>query len=388
MVDTLVVVAIALSLSFILSELFFRFKYPRILGQLIAGIILGLPFIRVIFDPQALDDISFLADLGIIFLLLLIGLELNLEKFKAATKHSILLAISCAAIPFFLGWGVMRIAGYTNIIGFVVGACFSLSAEGTTLKLLMDMKVLNTRIGMIILGAGILDDVLEVIFLSVVLALANKISTSIAILPLKLFLFVIIVYITYKFFPFVLKIIQKERSRIATLSFIILFTIIIAVISKKLDLGPIIGAFIAGIILHLSEHHKYEHQENIKELEGITFALIIPFFFINIGIHLQFEHLVANIWLIVLIVILGTLGKIIGAIIITPFTNLTLKQTHIIGWGLNSRGAVELVIAEIARVNQLIPPEIYTAIVVMALVTTLALPVMLKLLIDNKKVMS
>lgn len=387
MVDTLVVVAIALSLSFILSELFYRFKYPRILGQLIAGIILGLPFIRVIFDAQVLDDISFLADLGIIFLLLLIGLELNLEKFKQSTKHSAILAISCAAIPFFFGWGLMRIAGYSNIIGFVTGACFSLSAEGTSLKLLMDMKVLNTRVGMIILGAGILDDVLEVIFLSIVLVLTNKVATSLTILPLKLALFVIIVYVTYKFFPFILNIIQKERSRIATLSFIIIFTIIIAVISKKLDLGPIVGAFIAGIILHLSEHHKYEHHENIKELEGITFALIIPFFFINIGIHLQFENLVTNIWLIILILIVGTLGKIIGAVIVTPLTNLTLKQTHIIGWGLNSRGAVELVIAEIARVNGLIPPEIYSAIVVMAIVTTLVLPVMLKFLIDNKKVM-
>ncbi|MFH1916268.1 MAG: cation:proton antiporter [Nanoarchaeota archaeon] len=387
--DTLTIVAISLSLSFILSEFFFRFKYPRVLGQLMAGLILGLPLIRVIFDPQVLDDISFLADLGIIFLLLLIGLELNLEKFKQATKNAIIIAISCTAVPFAFGFILMKMAGYTNIVALVVGACFSLSAEGTTLKLLLDMKILNTRVGMIILGAGILDDVLEVIFLSVVLVLSHKAATSIIFLPVKLIIFVVIVYITYKFFPFILRVIQKERSRIATLSFIIIFAIIVAVISKKLDLGPIVGAFIAGIILHLAEHKKYEHKENIKELEAITFAFIIPFFFINIGLHLNFSDLVSNIWLVILVLILATLGKIIGAIIVTPFTNLSLKQTHIIGWGMNSRGAVELVIADIARANNLIPIEVYSAIVIMAIVSTLILPLMIKWLVsDDRKVMS
>ena len=125
-------------------------------------------------------------------------------------------------------------------------------------------------------------------------------------------------------------------------------------LSKNFELGPIIGAFIAGIIIHLSEHRKYEHKENIKELEAMTFALIIPFFFINIGLHFDFASLTQNIWLVILVLLIATAGKLLGALIATPFTDLRLSQTHLIGWGMNSRGAVELVIAEIARIKSLI----------------------------------
>lgn len=385
MMDTLTIIAISLAVSFVLSELFFRFKYPRVLGQLMAGIILGLPIINQIFSEGARIDIAFLADLGVVFLLLLTGLELNLQKFKKAEKDAMWVAIFCAIIPFFLGFALMKAVGYNNIIALITAGCFSLTAEGTSLKLFMDMKVLNTRLGVIMIGAGILDDVLEIIFLSLTLLLAHKASISVALLPVKLLLFIIIVYVTYKTFPFMLRIIQKERSRIATLSFIIIFGIIVAVISKKLGLGAIVGAFIAGIIIHLSEHRKYEHKENIRELEGITFALIIPFFFINIGLHFDVVTFAQNIWLVLMVVVVATLGKLLGAMAAVPFANITMKQANLIGWGMNSRGAVELVIAELARANGLIPIEVYSAIVAMAVFTTLLFPIVLKKMIKNDR---
>lgn len=383
--DTLTVVAIVLAVSFVLSEIFFRFKYPRVIGQILAGIILGIPLFKVFLTPQILSDIAFLADLGIIFLLLLIGLQLNLDKFKKAKKDAIIIAFFSVLVPFVFGFILIKAIGYSTTIALVVGACFSLTAEGTKLKVLLDMKALNTKIGVIMLGAGILDDLFEVIFLSVVLILAHKTFSSLAILPLKLIAFVAIVYITYKLFPYLLRVIQKERSRIAIFSFILIFALIIAVISKKLELGPIIGAFIAGIIIHLSEHRKYEHKENIKELEVMTFAFIIPFFFVNIGLHFDFFSLTHNIWLTIMVLIVATSGKLLGALIATPFTDLSLRQTHLIGWGMNSRGAIELVIAEVARINNLIPIEIYSAIVFMAVITTMVFPIILKIIVSKDR---
>lgn len=383
--DTLTIVAITLAVSFVLSELFFRFKYPRVIGQILAGIIFGIPLLKTIFSPEVLTDISFLADLGIIFLLLLIGMQLNLEKFKKAEKDAIIIAFFCVLVPFILGFVLMKAVGYYNTVAFVVGAAFSLTAEGTKLKVLLDMKALNTKVGIIMLGAGILDDVFEVIFLSVVLILAHKSFSALTLLPLKLIAFVVIVYATYKVFPSLLKIIQKERSRVAIFSFILIFALIVAVISKKLELGPIIGAFIAGIIIHLSEHRKYEYKENIKELEAITFAFIIPFFFINIGLHFDFSILTNNIWLAVMVLIVATAGKMLGAVIATPLTDLSLRQTHLIGWGMNSRGAIELVIAEVARINNLIPIEVYSAIVFMAVITTMIFPIALKIIVSKDR---
>lgn len=383
--DLLTIVAISLAVSFVLSEIFFRFKYPRVIGQILAGIILGIPLFKVIFTPQALSDIAFLADLGIIFLLLLIGMQLNLDKFKKAKKDAIIIAFFCVLIPFIFGFILMKAVGYSNIVAFVVGAAFSLTAEGTKLKVLLDMKALNTKVGIIMLGAGILDDFFEVIFLSIVLILAHKTFATLAWLPVKLVAFVVVVYVTYKLFPFILKIIQKERSRVATFSFILIFALIVAVVSKKLELGPIIGAFIAGIIIHLRDHRKYEYKENVKELEVMTFALIIPFFFINIGLHFDFSILTHSVWLTAMVLIVATVGKLLGALIATPITDLSLRQTHLIGWGMNSRGAIELVIAEIARINNLIPIEVYSAIVFMAIITTLIFPIILKIIISKDR---
>jgi Kef-type K+ transport system membrane component KefB len=235
------------------------------------------------------------------------------------------------------------------------------------------------------LGAGILDDIFEVIFLSVVLILAHKSFAALAWLPVKLIGFVVVVYVTYKLFPYLLKAVQKERSRIAIFSFILIFALIIAVISTKLELGPIIGAFIAGIIIHLTEHRKYEYKENIKELEAMTFAFIIPFFFINIGLHFDFSIFSQNLWLAAMVLITATVGKLLGALVATPFTDLSLRQTHLIGWGMNSRGAIELVIAEIARINNLIPIEVYSAIVFMAIITTFIFPIALKIIVSKDR---
>ncbi|MBR9676155.1 cation:proton antiporter [Candidatus Woesearchaeota archaeon] len=383
--DILTIVAIILTLSFILSEISFRFNYPRVIGQLLAGIILGLPILHLVFTSEVRNNISFLADLGIIFLLLLIGMQLNLDKFKKSGKDSIIIALFCVLVPFILGFIFIKAIGYSTTIAFVVGSAFSLTAEGTKLKVLLEMGVLNTRIGIIMLGAGILDDFFEIIFLSILLIIVHKSYTSLVWLPLKLIAFVGMVYLFYKVFPLLLKIIQKEKSRIATFSFILLFALIIAVISKKFDLGPIIGAFIAGIIIHLSNHKKQEHKENIKELETMTFAFIIPFFFVNIGLNFDFSIFTHNAWLTIMILFIATIGKVLGALISTPFTSLSLKQSHLIGWGMNSRGAIELVIAEVARINNIIPIEIYSAIVFMAITTTLIFPIILKIIISKDR---
>jgi len=383
--DILSAVTLCLSVSFIFSEIFYKLKYPRVIGQILAGIFLGLPFIKPIFSEEILMDIEFLSSLGIIFLLLLVGLELNLEKLRRLEKDTLVIALFSVAIPFTLGFILIKAMGYSYITAFIVGAAFSLTAEGTKLKVLFDIRALNSRLGIIMLGAGILDDVFEVIFLSIVLVLSHKSIIGILWLPVKILLFVILVVLFYRIFPYFLRGVQKERSRVALFSFVLLFAMLVAVISQKLDLGPIIGAFIAGIIIHLSEHRKYEYKEIVKEINAMTFALIIPFFFINIGLKFQLFSLTHNLWLTFMIVFVACVGKLLGALLATPFTDLTLQQTHLIGWGMNSRGAVELVIAGFALSNSLISSELYSSIVLMALLTTISFPFILKVIVSKDR---
>lgn len=384
--DILTTIAICLALSLLFSEIFRRLGYPEVVGQILVGVILGLPVMAVIFSTDFLTDIEFLSQLGIIFLLLLAGLEINMNRLEKLSKAEFLVAFFSALVPFLLGFFGMRLLSYDTLAAIVVGACLSITAEGTTLKVLMDMDQLNTKIGTIILGAGILDDVLEVFLLAILLIIVQNPSiqstnwTSVAFFPFMVVAFVLVCLILFRFVPRLMRFIQREHSRVANFSMVMVLGIGVAALSQFFGLGPIIGAFIAGILIHWVNKDKKEMIDIVDELKVMTFSLIIPFFFIYIGLHFDYQSLFDHTGLILFILFIAIFGKILGSLIAKFFMkDISLKQAFLIGWGMNSRGAIELVIAEIARANALIPPHIYSAIVIMAVVTTIIFPGMMKL---------
>ncbi len=383
MLDTLSIVVLCLFTAFVLSELFRKLHYPTEIAQILAGIVLTIPAIHVVFTDKALSTVSFLSDLGVIFLLLLTGLQLNLAKFVKVERDVLIIAAFSVFFPFVFGFILMKLLGYSSLVGFVVGAALSLTAEGTKLKVLMDLRALNTKLGVIIIGAGILDDIFEILFLSAVILLAAGDVAALVWIPAKILLFIAIVYLSYRFLPLLIRFVHQERSRISTFSAILIFALFVAVLSNQLDLGPVIGAFIAGILIHLVERKRSEHYETVHELKIVTFSIAVPFFFIYIGLNLDLAALIEHWWLIILITFAATASKLIGALVATPFTDLSFSQTHVIGWAMNSRGAVELVIAEVARRAGLITPEIYTGLVIMAILTTVTFPLVIRHLIRH-----
>ncbi len=346
------------------------------IGQIIAGIILGLPFISSNVSSGAIAATSTLADFGIIFLLLLTGMQLDIEKFKKAEVSSVMIAVFCTFVPFLLGFAASKLLGFSTLVAGVVGACLSLTAEGANLDILMELGALNTKIGVVIMGAGILDDLFGTLFLSFALLLAH--ATGLILFPLNLLLFIVIAFLTFKLFPYMLAIVHRDKSLVSSFSAILVFCIIIASISVRLGLSAVLGALFAGMIIKLADHDKHEFRQIVNDLKVLAFSFVVPFFFIRIGMFLQPQHFIENWALILIVTFVATFGKIAGAIIATPFTNLRLAQSHLIGWGMNSRGAIELVIAEIARANDLIPISVYVAIVSMAVLTTLVFPFVLR----------
>ncbi|MCK4492234.1 MAG: cation:proton antiporter, partial [Candidatus Altiarchaeales archaeon] len=119
-------------------------------------------------------------------------------------------------------------------------------------------------------------------------------------------------------------------------------------------------------------------REIVENLKMITFGLIVPFFFISIGLHFDVQAIFLDPILLLLILIVATAGKILGSMILTFLSRFNLRQATLIGWGMNSRGTTELIIVEIARSSGLIPIEVFSAVVIMAILTTLAFPIVLK----------
>lgn len=376
--NTIVLVAFCLGVSLLFSEIFRKFKYPRVMGQIIAGVILGIPVIKVLFTAENLGDIGFLSELGIVFLLFLVGLEVNLRKLKKSSRDALLIAVFGAVIPFAFGFILMKAMGYSNIVASVLGACLALTAEGSKLAVLIEMKVLNTKLGAIMLGAGILDDIFEVLFLALLLIYIKKSQFYLHLVPLSIIGFLLLAFIALRLIPKLLKKMQREKSKISVLSTIIVIGFGAAAVSQVMGFGAVIGAFIGGAFIQWVTKGKSDGRLGIDKLKVLTFALIIPFFFINIGLHFDIMSVIKEPMLLLLVLIVAVAGKMIGSIIVTPMTDLSLKQTTLIGWGMNSRGAIELVLAEIARVNNLIPIEIYSVVIAMAVITTLMFPFALK----------
>lgn len=387
MLSIILVLAIVLGTAFVFNEVFKKLNLPPVVGQILGGLILGIPILRALIfqDESAIEIVDLLATLGILFLLLLVGLEVDIERILQSSKEAVLISLGAAIVPLVLGFVFLRLLGYDAIASLIFGGALSVTAEGTTVKVLMDAKALNTRLGAIIVSAGAIDDIFEVLFLSMVTVVGFGGSLfQLVYLPLEFLVFIVVAFILFKLVSKVLRTIEG-RGDTELFSLIIIFVLAMAALSETLEMGYLIGAIIAGFLLQLSMRRlrKSDEEEMVKATRLISLAFVVPFFFVNIGLNFNYDYLLGNVFLLASTTAIAFLGKILGTLIAKPLSKLSTKQLYLIGWGMNSRGAVELVIALLALKHGLIAQEIFSALVAMAIITTLVFPFVLQREIRN-----
>ncbi|MCD6590213.1 cation:proton antiporter [Candidatus Woesearchaeota archaeon] len=386
--DVIAVLTIILGIAFIFGEIFHRLGLPRIVGQIIAGILIALTPLSGLITGNVSAALDMLSKMAIVFLLLLAGMELNLKKFESSIGKTIILSIFTTIIPLILGVIVGRILGYDWLLSILLGGALAVTAEGTTTTVLISEKALNTKIGTYIIGAGIVDDVVEVILVSIVSIMVAE-ATEIQFLsgiphtslfPLFIILFIVLVFLIVKLIPVILRYVSKERSTIASFSAVVIVTFLLAALSNTLSFGYAIGAFLAGIIIQKANLSRPEEEKQLEEeLKVFTLGFIIPFFFVNIGLHFNIEGILYNPLIFLLVLGAGILGKMLGSLIAHPFLDVSLAQANLIGWAMNARGAIELVVIEILRQHSLITSPLYSSIVAMTVISSLLFPVAIKI---------
>ena len=381
--QVLVVVPIVLILAFLLGGLFRKLGFPSVVGEILAGIVLGIPVLKqfLFYDATSLLVVDFLADLGIVFLLFLAGLEIDIAKIRETSKDSILISLSSALVPFCLGFTFIRVffPEFGFFAALVFGGAMMVTSEGTKVKVLMDLNSLNTHLGAVMLSAGAIDDIFEVLFLSIVVVMAHGGSLGELVkFPLELLAFAAVALIAFKVISKVLPYVEKNGGKDETelFSIVVIFILVLAALSEVLQMGYLIGAIIGGFLLQLSMKgiSRAHRREMIRTTKLITLGFVVPFFFANVGINLDLASFSFNVPLIVATVIMASAGKILGTILVKPVSGLSLKQLYYTGWAMNSRGAAELVIALIAKQYGLIPLEMFSALVAMSLITTFTFP--------------
>ncbi len=362
--------------------LFKRIGLPSVVGQILAGILLGIPLLRgVLFDSESsLVIVDFLAYLGIIFLLFLAGLEIDIEKIRETSRESLLISLSSALIPFGLGFAFMMLVfpSYGLLAALVFGGAMMVTSEATKVKVLMDLNSLNTHLGAIMLAAGALDDIFEVLFLALVAVIGRGGGLlELAAIPVEIVIFAVVAFAFFKVASKVFRYLDRNGgNQTEIFSLVVIFIMVLAALSEGLGIGYLIGAIAGGFILQIAMRSIHEHhrKDMIKVTELIALGFIVPFFFANVGINFEFDTLFSSISLLIATVGIAFLGKILGCIVIKPVSRLTLKQLYYTGWAMNSRGAAELVIALAAKQLGLIPLEVFSALVAMSLITTLSFP--------------
>ncbi len=405
-----------------ISGLVERWGQPSVLGELVIGVIIGNLALLGLhwFEPIKADPIiAFLAELGVVILLFQIGLESNIAKMKQVGMRAFMVATIGVVAPFILGTyviGPWLMPGLEFNAYLFLGATLTATSVGITARVFKDLKKLQIPEAQIVLGAAVIDDVMGLIILAVVSAIVTVGSVGIGMITwitAKAILFLVLaVVIGQLLAPQLGKWFAKIHTGIGMkLTLALAFGLITAFLAQVIGLAPIVGAFAAGLVLDpvhfkffkdpqivedikeslkestdqtlkekvdkVMEHHSHRHIEDL--IEPIGFFLV-PLFFVYTGINVKLETMFD---LPVLLVALGvTAAAFIGKIV----SGLAAGKVNkwLVGFGMIPRGEVGLIFAVIGKSLGVVNDEVFSIVVIMVILTTLATPPILTYLLKKQ----
>jgi Kef-type K+ transport system membrane component KefB len=397
----LIGVAVMLATAKIGGEIFERLKQPGVLGELVAGIVLGNLVLFGFTGAETLksnETIAALAELGVIILLFEVGLESDLKEMAEVGWSSLLVAVVGVIAPFFLGWAVSSyfIPEESRLAHIFIGATLCATSVGITARVFKDLGKLATREARIILGAAVIDDVLGLLILATV-AGAIRAETSGGVLSLfdvgmiaakSLLFLVAAIAIGHFLMPRVLRGAGRLETRGVLLTLAISFCLVLAWAASKVELAPIVGAFAAGLILD-EVHYRPKGgrtERNLHDLLQPVSAVLVPIFFVLMGlkVDLRLFTRLDILGFAATLTIAAVVGKqVCGLVVLDRAVNRMA-----VGIGMIPRGEVGLIFAGIGAtlmlpttngVNEpVINSATFGAVVIMVIITTLVTPPSLK----------
>jgi len=393
--DLLLIVAAMLAAGKLLGEGAERLGYPSVLGELLAGLLIGpsvLGIVPAAGTPSA-DTIRVLAELGVILLLFEVGLETELKEMFKVGPAALAVALVGLAVPFALGYSywallphpIMGDGAEVGTVAIFIGATLTATSVGITARVLADLGQMETPEARIILGAAVIDDVIGLVILSVVSGLAAGGSVSAFgvanTLVVAVGFLVITVLVGNRLMPRVADRVTQMRVRGIVVAASLAFALTLAALAAKVGSALIIGAFAAGLILR-GTRHSHTVEEQVRPVA----AVLAPIFFVSVGAAADVRLLdprqpgAGSLLVIALVLtILAVAGKMVAgwAAPWLPVHRLT------VGAGMVPRGEVGLIFADVGRTAGLLSASTFNAVLIMVMATTFLGPLLLKLVIPR-----
>lgn len=371
-----------------LGEVFKRFKLPAIVGQLLAGVILGPTLLNIV-EPS--ESFSLIIDLAVFFLMFLAGLELRSEDIKSAGRDSLILSILAFVVPFVGGYIISDFLGFSLVTSLFIGLTLAITAIPVSAVILMEFNMLKSKMGSIVMTAGVIDDILSLIALAVILQLAAEPNgsfeeieiTKLAISGAKIALFLggmflldlIIKKAKHVFYPKASRWVGNLQTKEISFAILLIIAFSISILAESVGLHFVIGAFFAGLIIGKDVIGTKNFNKVSTVFSAISFGLLSPIFFAFIGIEFVAQSLVDVLPLFVMLLAVAVGGKIAGGFIGGRIARFSNFESFTMGNLVNARGMVELIIATIGLEAGIIDETVFTVIVAIGFITTVMAPV-------------
>ena len=353
-----------------MGELCVRLKMPPIIGELMAGVLLG-NYVLGIIDSSNTILMSF-AEIGVIFLMFYVGLEIRVKDLFAVGWTAVFVGILGIIVPLVMGFFLMFFIGYPVVESLFVATAILATSVGISMKVLQDLGLIRHKVAYIVLGAAVLDDILALICLALVKGLARKefhvLEFSILVVESAAF----VGFLTF-WGPKLAKRTKKwiERLNIPEGPFVlsVILCLGFAVLADVIGLAAIIGAFMAGVVID-ELAGVYDLENKVKYIN----EFLLPFFFVMMGTHLDPSAFLRPrlLFLVLLITIIAALSKLIGAWLACWNQKWQVRlQT---GVCMIPRGEVGIIVALIGLTLHTISQDMYTVVISMSLLTTIITP--------------
>ena len=363
----------------VFGEIFEQMSLPGVLGEILAGIVLG-PHATGLVTPS--DTVGSIAEIGAIFLLFTVGLETRPSDLIRVGKQALNVALAGVAFPFLLGFGYLAIKGEPKHEAVFVAAAMVATSVGITARVMSDMHVLNTHVAKVILGAAVFDDILGMVLLTIVTGMVAGHGFQwlhIGILVAESLGFAIfMIFIGPRIVRRMKPGLQRMNTHDAPLILALAICLGLSVAATKIGMAAIIGAFFAGLVFA-----DYDPEWRLSpRAHGIN-EFLAPFFFFVMGSRLDVNLFTGKVLVTAIIIsILALISKVVGCGL--PVLHRGWREALQIGVGMTPRGEVALIVALIGLQMNAISQQAYAVVIFMTGITTIVAPVALRYLFRNQ----
>lgn len=382
----LIILSVMLVLARVLGELCRKFKQPSIIGEIFAGILIGPSVLGGVFpdlfnnlfvaEPRAYGAFDGIANVGIILLMFIAGFEVDLKQIRANGKQALSISLMGILFPFAIGFAAVWVfydriftaeANNQLVTALFFGTALSITALSVITKILIDLDLLKTKVGNLVVTSAMIDDFLGWILFSFIIGMMNtgkeegSFNSVIMVLIYVLFMLTAGRWLVNK----MLSVAQKHLKIGRVITLAICLCLFSSIVTEYLGIRAVFGAFLMGVAIGDSVFFTERHK---LILHQFTVNIIAPLFFASIGLRLNFIT-DFNLEIVACIIAVACIAKLVGAGLGSRMSGMSKNESLAVAFGMNARGAQEIVLGLLGVQAKLISEEVFVGLVIMTIVT-------------------